>query len=50
MSLRDVIRRDGTDDDIVLAIATSVVGKRAGHVFERAGGGGPHKHMIGMGG
>ena len=50
ISLRDVIRGGGSDDDVVRAIAASVTGKRAGHVFERNGSGAPHKHMIGIGG
>jgi cyclic pyranopterin phosphate synthase len=48
--LRDVMRRGGSDDDLVRAIAASVTGKRAGHAFDRTGGGGPRKHMIGIGG
>jgi cyclic pyranopterin phosphate synthase len=50
VSLRDVIRGGGSDDDVVRAIAASVTGKRAGHNFERSGAGAPHKHMIGIGG
>jgi cyclic pyranopterin phosphate synthase len=50
VSLRDVIRGGGSDDDVVRAIASSVTGKRAGHAFERTGAGAPHKHMIGIGG
>jgi cyclic pyranopterin phosphate synthase len=50
VSLRDVLRGGGSDDDVVRAIAGSVTGKRAGHVFERSGAGAPHKHMIGIGG
>jgi GTP 3',8-cyclase len=50
ISLRDVIRAGGSDGDVVRAIAASVAGKRAGHVFERTGAGAPHKHMIGIGG
>jgi len=50
ISLRDVIRGGGSDDDVVRAIAASVTGKRAGHVFERSGAGAPRKHMIGIGG
>jgi cyclic pyranopterin phosphate synthase len=50
ISLRDVIRRGGSDDDVVRAIAAAVTGKRAGHVFERSGAGAPQKHMIGIGG
>jgi GTP 3',8-cyclase len=50
ISLRDVIRRGGSDDDVVRSIAAAVTGKRAGHTFERAGTGGPRKHMIGIGG
>jgi hypothetical protein len=45
-----VLRRGGSDDDLVAAIASSVTGKRAGHDFERTGGGAPQKHMIGIGG
>jgi GTP 3',8-cyclase len=50
VSLRDVLRRGGSDDDLVAAIGSSVTGKRAGHEFERTGGGAPRKHMIGIGG
>lgn len=49
-SLRDVLRGGHSDDDLVQAIASAVTGKRAGHVFERTGGGAPAKHMIGIGG
>ena len=50
VSLRDVLRAGGTDDDVTRAIAGAVTGKRAGHGFDRAGGGAPRKHMIGIGG
>jgi cyclic pyranopterin phosphate synthase len=50
ISLRDVLRRGGSDDDVVRSIAAAVTGKRAGHVFERSGAGAPQKHMIGIGG
>jgi len=50
VSLRDVLRGSGTDEDVLAAIATAVTGKRAGHQFLRSGGGGPQKHMIGIGG
>ena len=50
VSLRDVMRGGGSDDDVIRAIAASVTGKRAGHAFERSGSGAPHKHMIGIGG
>jgi cyclic pyranopterin phosphate synthase len=50
ISLRDVMRGGGSDDDVVRAIAAAVTGKRAGHAFERTGGGAPRKHMIGIGG
>ncbi len=50
VSLRDVLRGGGTDDDLARAIASAVTGKRAGHGFERTGGGAPQKHMIGIGG
>ncbi|MBS1119592.1 MAG: molybdenum cofactor biosynthesis protein [Deltaproteobacteria bacterium] len=48
--LRDVMRRGGTDDELVAAIASAVTGKRAAHGFERTGAGAPQKHMIGIGG
>jgi cyclic pyranopterin phosphate synthase len=50
ISLRDVMRAGGSDDDVVRSIAAAVTGKRAGHVFDRSGSGAPHKHMIGIGG
>jgi len=50
VSLRDVVRGGGSDDDLVQAVASAVTGKRAGHGFERTGGGAPQKHMIGIGG
>ena len=50
ISLRDVMRRGGSDDDVVRSIAAAVTGKRAGHVFQRTGAGAPQKHMIGIGG
>lgn len=49
-SLRDVLRGGGSDTDVVRAIAGAVTGKRAGHAFDRSGGGAPTKHMIGIGG
>ena len=50
VSLRDVLRAGGTDDDVTRAIAAAVTGKRAGHELARDGTGGPRKHMIGIGG
>jgi cyclic pyranopterin phosphate synthase len=50
VSLRDVMRRGGTDEDVTRAIASAVTGKRAGHEFVRTGDGGPQKHMISIGG
>ena len=50
ISLRDVLRGGGSEDDVVRAIAAAVTGKRAGHVFERNGAGAPGKHMISIGG
>src|SRR6185369_13821845 len=41
ISLRDVMRRGGSDEDVVRSIAAAVTGKRAGHVFERSGAGAP---------
>jgi cyclic pyranopterin phosphate synthase len=50
VSLRDVLRSGGSDEDLTSAVASAVTGKRAGHGFERTGGGAPQKHMIGIGG
>jgi cyclic pyranopterin phosphate synthase len=50
INLRDVMRRGGSDDDLIRAIAAAVTGKRAGHIFDRTGAGAPLKHMIGIGG
>jgi cyclic pyranopterin phosphate synthase len=47
VSLRDVLRTGGTEQDLVRVIAASVHGKRAGHQFEAKA---PAKHMIGIGG
>ena len=47
VSLRDVMRRGGSDDDVIAAISSSVTGKRAGHQFQQQG---PQKHMMTMGG
>jgi cyclic pyranopterin phosphate synthase len=47
VSLRDVLRNGGTQDDLTRAIAAAVQGKRAGHVFDAKA---PAKHMIGSGG
>ncbi len=45
--LRAVVRAGGSDDDVIRAIAGTVAGKRAGHVFSENP---PTKHMIGVGG
>jgi len=50
ISLRDVIRAGGDDDQVRAAIWASVMGKRVGHEFLLSGEGGPRKHMIGIGG
>lgn len=50
ISLREIIRAGGSDADVIAAIAGAVTGKRAGHAFDRTGGGAPRKHMIGIGG
>jgi GTP 3',8-cyclase len=47
VSLRDVVRGQRSQDDLVRAIAGAVVGKRAGHELV---GKPPQKHMIGIGG
>jgi cyclic pyranopterin phosphate synthase len=50
LSLRDVLRAGGSDDDVRAVIWASVNGKRVGHEFSRTGEGGPRKHMIAIGG
>jgi cyclic pyranopterin phosphate synthase len=50
ISLRDVLRAGGSDDDIRAAIEASLTGKRAGHEFQSTGVGAPTKHMIQIGG
>jgi cyclic pyranopterin phosphate synthase len=50
ISLRDVMRNGGSDDEVIRAIAGAVSGKRAGHEFAVDGTGAPRKHMISMGG
>lgn len=50
ISLRDVVRSGGSDEDLTRAIASAVTGKRAGHTFDRGGQGAPSKHMIAIGG
>jgi cyclic pyranopterin phosphate synthase len=50
VSLRDVLRAGGSDDDLVAAIGAAVTGKRAGHAFSLDGTGAPQKHMIAIGG
>jgi cyclic pyranopterin phosphate synthase len=47
LGLRDLVRAGASDDDLVRAIASVVVGKRAGHTFDDAP---PAKHMIKIGG
>jgi GTP 3',8-cyclase len=47
VSLRDVLRGGGSQDDLVKTIGAAVHGKRAGHVFDDKA---PTKHMIGIGG
>lgn len=47
VSLRDIVRAGGGEDDLVRAISAAVRGKRAGHTFEAKA---PAKHMIGIGG
>ena len=50
ISLRDVIRGGGSDDDVRAAIASSLGAKRSGHDFALSGAGGPAKHMVSIGG
>ena len=47
VSLRDVVRTGGSDDDLVRVIAGAVFGKRSGHALAAQP---PAKHMIGIGG
>ena len=47
LSLRDLVRAGGSDDDLVRAIDASVMGKRVGHTFRDAP---PTTHMMGIGG
>jgi cyclic pyranopterin phosphate synthase len=47
LSLRDLVRAGGSDEDLVRAIGASVTGKRAGHTFSEAP---PTTHMMGIGG
>jgi cyclic pyranopterin phosphate synthase len=47
VSLRDLVRTGGSDDELVRAIGAAVTGKRAGHDFADAP---PRQHMIGIGG
>jgi cyclic pyranopterin phosphate synthase len=50
VSLRPLLRASADDAPLERAIRDAVAGKRAGHEFERAGGGAPTKHMISIGG
>ena len=50
ISLRDLLRGGGTDDDVRRAIAFALHMKRPGHAFQRTGAGAPGKHMIAIGG
>jgi len=50
VSLRDILRAGGGEEDVRLAIGGSVGAKRAGHEFQATGQGGPAKHMVSMGG
>lgn len=48
--LRAILRNGGSDEAIEEAIRAAVEGKRKGHEFQRAGCGGPRKHMVSIGG
>jgi GTP 3',8-cyclase len=50
ISLRDVIRGGGDDDQVRAAIGLALAGKREGHEFQRSGAGAPKKHMVAIGG
>lgn len=49
-SLRDIMRRGGSDHDVTRLIEATVSGKRVGHEFQASGHGAPSKHMISIGG
>jgi cyclic pyranopterin phosphate synthase len=48
--LRGLLRGGDGDASIAAAIRDAVLGKRAGHEFERSGTGAPAKHMVSIGG
>lgn len=50
ISLRDLLRQGGSDDELRRAIGFALAGKRPGHEFQRTGAGAPGKHMIAIGG
>lgn len=50
VSLRDVIRSGGSDDEVRRIILNALAEKRSGHQFQSSGAGAPLKHMIGIGG
>ncbi len=50
VSLREVVRSGGTDDELLQRIRDAVAGKREGHELHTSGGGAPSKHMISIGG
>jgi len=50
VDLRTIVRSGGVDGDVEHAIRQSLGVKRAGHEFTQAGGGGPRKSMVSIGG
>jgi GTP 3',8-cyclase len=50
VSLRDLLRAGGSDDDLRRMVADAVAVKRQGHDFQTTGAGAPTKHMIAIGG
>jgi cyclic pyranopterin phosphate synthase len=48
--LRKILRRGGTDGDLLGAIQAAVGAKRQGHQFTESGCGAPRKHMVSIGG
>jgi cyclic pyranopterin phosphate synthase len=50
VDLRTILRSGGVDREVERAIRMSLGVKRAGHEFTRAGGGGPRKSMVSIGG
>jgi cyclic pyranopterin phosphate synthase len=48
--LRPLLRSGVSDEELVAAVRAALAGKRQGHDFQQTGCGGPHKHMVSIGG